>query len=135
MLISLASSGKLWMAVGAIFGLLSILAGAFGAHALRGALTENALNTFETAVRFQMYHALAILVTGLLTSRLPSNLIGISGALFTIGTLVFSGSLYALSLSGIGAFGAVAPIGGISLIGGWTALIVGIIKRKPSERS
>jgi len=123
------------MAVGAIFGLLSILAGAFGAHALRGALTENALNTFETAVRFQMYHALAILVTGLLTSRLPSNLIGISGALFTIGTLVFSGSLYALSLSGIGAFGAVAPIGGISLIGGWTALIVGIIKRKPSERS
>ena len=135
MLISLASSGKLWMAVGAIFGLLSILAGAFGAHALRGVLTENALNTFETAVRFQMYHALAILVTGLLTSRLPSNLIGVSGALFTIGILFFSGSLYALSLSGIGAFGAVAPVGGISLIGGWTALIVGIIKRKPSERS
>ena len=120
------------MAVGAIFGLLSILAGAFGAPALRGALTENALNTFETAVRFQMYHALAILVTGLLTSRLPSNLIGISGALFTIGTLVFSGSLYALSLSGIGAFGAVAPIGGISLIGGWTALIVGVIRQKTS---
>ena len=120
------------MAVGAIFGLLSILAGAFGTHALRGALTENALNTFEIAVRFQMYHALALLVTGLLTSRLPSNLIGVSGALFTIGILFFSGSLYALSLSGIGAFGAVAPVGGISLIGGWTALIVGVIRQKTS---
>ena len=121
------------MTIGAILGLISILAGAFGTHALRGALTENALNTFETAVRFQMYHALALLVTGLLTNRSSSSLIGMSGALFTIGTLFFSGSLYALSLSGIGAFGAVAPVGGIGLIVGWATLIVGIIRQKTSE--
>ena len=130
---TLMSSARLWLAVGAIFGLLGVLAGAFGAHVLRGALTDNALNTFETAVRFQMYHALSLLATGLLIERWTSRLIGIAGALFTIGVLFFSGSLYALSLAGIGTFGAVAPVGGVSLIAGWTTLIVGIIRHEPRE--
>ncbi len=118
---------RLWLAAGAIFGLLSVVAGAMGTHALRGILEARAMDTFETAVRFQMYHALALLATGVLTDRWKSWLFSLSGALFTAGVLLFSGSLYILALTGIGAFGAVAPVGGLCLMAGWIALILGII--------
>ena len=121
---------RLWIAVGAIFGLLSVVAGALAVHSLRGVLEAGALDTFGTAARFQMYHALALLATGLLADRLRSRLITLAGGLFTAGTVIFSGSLYILALTGIGAFGAVAPVGGLSLIAGWTALIFGILGNK-----
>ncbi len=119
-----------WMAVGAIFGLLSVVAGALAVHSLRGVLDAGALNTFETAARFQMYHALALLATGLLAGRGTSRLISLAGGLFTAGIVIFSGSLYILALTGIGLFGAVAPVGGVSLIAGWTALVFGILGSK-----
>ena len=121
---------RLWIAVGAFFGLLSVVAGALAVHSLRGVLEAGALDTFGTAARFQMYHALALLATGLLADRIKSRLITLAGGLFTAGTVIFSGSLYILALTGIGAFGAVAPVGGLSLIAGWTALIFGILGNK-----
>ena len=121
---------RLWIAVGAFFGLLSVVAGALAVHSLRGVLEAGALDTFGTAARFQMYHALALLATGLLADRIRSRLITLAGGLFTAGTVIFSGSLYILALTGIGAFGAVAPVGGLSLIAGWTALIFGILGNK-----
>ena len=121
---------RFWMAVGASFGLLSVVAGALAIHSLRGVLDAGSLNTFETAARFQMYHALALLATGLLADRSTSGLFTLAGWLFTVGILLFSGSLYILALTGIGAFGAVAPVGGVSLIAGWTALVFGILGSK-----
>ena len=121
---------RFWMAVGAIFGLLSVVAGALAVHSLRAVLDSGALNTFETAARFQMYHALALLATGLLADRGGSRLITMAGGFFTAGIVLFSGSLYILAFTGIGAFGAVAPVGGVSLIAGWTALVFGILGSK-----
>ena len=121
---------RLWMAVGAIFGLLSVVAGALAVHSLRGVLEAGALDTFGTAARFQMYHALALLATGLLADRGGSRLITMAGGFFTAGIVLFSGSLYILAFTGIGAFGAVAPVGGVSLIAGWTALVFGILGSK-----
>ena len=118
---------RFWMAVGAIFGLLSVVAGALAVHSLRGVLEAGALDTFGTAARFQMYHALALLATGLLADRGGSRLITMTGGFFTAGIVLFSGSLYILALTGIGVFGAVAPVGGVSLIAGWTALAFGIL--------
>ena len=124
---------QLWVVVGAIFGLLGVLAGAIGTHALADALDRDALNTFETAVRFQMYHALSLLATGLLTDRGNSGLFRLAGAFFTAGVVLFSGSLYVLALTSTGAFGAVAPVGGVSLIAGWTALMIGAIRLKARD--
>ncbi len=121
---------RLWIVLGAIFGLLSVVAGAMGAHALTANLEADALGTFETAVRFQMYHALALLATGLLTDRWKSGLVSLAGAFFATGVVLFSGSLYILALTGIGVLGAVAPFGGIILIAGWITLIIGAIRHK-----
>ncbi len=108
--------------IGAVFGLLAVMAGAAGTHALRDALDADAMRIFETAARFQMYHALALLATGLLAMRRQTRALTVAAALFTLGTLLFSGSLYILALSGIGIFGAVAPIGGACLMAGWASL-------------
>ena len=121
---------QLWIVLGAIFGLMSVVAGALGTHALTAYLNADALDTFQTAVRFQMYHALALLATGLLSDRWKSGLISLAGALFATGVVLFSGSLYILAFTGIGVLGAVAPVGGVILIAGWTTLIIGAIRRK-----
>ena len=115
---------RYWIGLGAVFALLSVVAGALGVHALRDTLDPGALNTFQTASRFQMYHALALVLTGLLVDRWPSRMLVAAGWLFTGGVVVFCGSLYILALTGIGLFGAVAPIGGLSLMGGWGLLIL-----------
>lgn len=115
------------IAIAAIFGLLAVIAGAAGTHALRETLDASALGTFETAARFQMYHALALLAVGLLAMRWQTRALTVSAALFTLGTLLFSGSLYILALSGIGIFGAIAPVGGLCLMAGWASLILGAI--------
>jgi uncharacterized membrane protein YgdD (TMEM256/DUF423 family) len=116
-----------WLAIGAISAALSVAAGAFGAHALKAALAPDALAVWETAARYQMYHALALLAVGLADRAssarpAPSRAMQAAGWLFVAGTVLFSGSLYALALSGIRTLGAVTPLGGVAFIAGWGCL-------------
>ncbi len=120
---------RVWIGIGAVLGLLGVVAGAAGTHALRGSLEPGDLDTFETAVRFQMYHAFALLATGLIADRWRSRWTDAAGWLFVLGVLVFSGSLYGLALSGIGVLGAIAPVGGLSLILAWAALAIAVLRR------
>ena len=115
---------QIFLSLAAILGGLSVAAGAFGSHALREKMSEQSLEIFDIGTRYQMYHALALLVVALLLSRIesPPPLLLASGWLFIIGITIFSGSLYALSLSGVKYLGAIAPIGGAALIAGWGAL-------------
>ncbi|MFM2062523.1 MAG: hypothetical protein RLZZ507_2193 [Cyanobacteriota bacterium] len=117
---------QIFLTVAAIFGGLSVAGGAFGAHALREKVSERMLEIFDTGARYQMYHALALLLVAILMSRLeiPPTTLLVSGWLFIIGVVIFSGSLYALSLTGIKSLGAVAPLGGIALMAGWGALAI-----------
>lgn len=124
------TGARVWLCVGAALGLLAVAAGAAGTHALRDALDADALRVFETAARFQMYHALALLATGLLAMRRQTRMIAAAGALFTLGTLLFSGSLYALALTGVGMLGAVAPVGGVCLMAGWAMLAAAALARE-----
>jgi uncharacterized membrane protein YgdD (TMEM256/DUF423 family) len=127
------STSRVLIMAGGILGLLGVVAGAMGVHALRDTLDARALSTFETGVRFQMYHALALLAVGTLAGRWKTGFVKLSGVLFTAGVVLFSGSLYILAITGIGVFGAIAPLGGLSLMAAWTSLIVGAIRqREPS---
>lgn len=98
-----------------------------GAHWLQSILDPGDLKTFETGVRYQMYHALALLATGVLAGRWKSVWFKLACGLFTAGVLLFSGSLYSLAFFGIGAFGAVAPLGGVCLMAGWASLVFGAL--------
>ncbi|MES2523420.1 MAG: DUF423 domain-containing protein [Gemmatimonadota bacterium] len=113
---------RLFVMMGALSGAIAVGAGAFGAHALRARLEPRMLEVFETAVRYQMYHALALLATAWVASRSPGSLATASGWLFVAGTLFFSGSLYAMVFSGVRALGAITPIGGVLFIAGWICL-------------
>ena len=113
---------------GAIFGGISVAMGAFGAHALKSILSPHYLQVFETAVRYQMYHAITLLCVGLLATRIDSVALKFSGYFFIAGILIFSGSLYILTLAGIKWFGAITPIGGVFLIAGWLALFWSVYK-------
>ena len=106
---------------GAISAGTAVLLGAFGAHGLRDVLDDRMLAIFETGVRYQMYHALALLALGALKSRTQLPLYAV-GALFLAGTLMFSGSLYALALTGVRALGMITPIGGVAFAAGWILL-------------
>lgn len=114
---------RVFLSVGALFGFLAVAAGAFGAHALRGRLTADDLQIFETAVRYQMYHALALLAVGIFAGRWPSSAATAAGWFFVAGIIVFSGSLYLLLLSGSRWWGAVTPIGGTAFLAGWLLLL------------
>jgi uncharacterized membrane protein YgdD (TMEM256/DUF423 family) len=108
---------------GALFGFLGVAFGAFGAHALKSRLSPDMLAVFETGVRYQMYHAFAILVVSAAIGRIgDANLLVLAGWFFVAGVLLFSGSLYALSLSGIGVLGAITPVGGLLFLIGWVCL-------------
>ena len=112
----------LWIAGAAIAG-LSVAIGAFGAHALRARLEPARLATFETAVQYHMLHAVALLAVAALMGRVQSQqLLLLSGGLFTAGIFLFSGSLYALAITGITWLGAITPLGGIAFIGGWLCM-------------
>lgn len=114
---------------GAVSGALAVLAGAFGAHALRARVPLDLLTAFETGARYQMYHALGLLAVALLVERVPHGGVRAAGWLFIAGTVLFSGSLYALTLTGARALGAVTPFGGICFIAGWVALAIGVWRR------
>ncbi|MDJ1499020.1 DUF423 domain-containing protein [Xanthocytophaga agilis] len=111
---------KFLLLSGAILGGLGVGLGAFGAHALKPMLeASQRLDTYETAVKYQFYHAFALLITGLLAYRIENRLLTYAGYSFLGGTLIFSGSLYILCLSGIRWLGAITPIGGVLMIIGW----------------
>lgn len=111
--------GKIWMVLGAINALISVAAGAFGAHGLRAKLSPELLAVFETGARYQMYHALGLIAVGLLARSQPTPLLSAAGWLMFAGIIVFSGSLYTLTLSGIRGFGAITPIGGVAFLVAW----------------
>ena len=119
---------KTFFALGAAFGLLGVALGAFGAHGLKGTLSPDMLANFETGVRYQMYHAVGLLAVAWAITRWPGGLTTAAGWLFVVGILIFSGSLYILSVTGIRWLGAVTPIGGIALIAGWGCLIVAALR-------
>ncbi len=115
---------RLFFAIAALFGALSVAGGAFGAHALKGKLTESALASFETGIRYQMYHALALLLVAMLIGQYPTaKALVPAGWCFIAGTVLFSGSLYGLTLGGIKAVGPVTPLGGVAFIVGWGLLV------------
>ena len=126
---------KMFLRWGAILAALSVVLGAFGAHALKQLLSEKSLATFETGVRYQIYHAFALLVAGILYKEFPNKFVQISGRLFILGIILFSGSLYglaALELTaqvGLRWIGAITPLGGLCFILGWLLLAVGVSKK------
>jgi uncharacterized membrane protein YgdD (TMEM256/DUF423 family) len=121
---------KLFLILGAVNAMLAVMLGAFGAHALEAKLTErNMLHVYQTGVQYQMYHALALLVVGVLLGKWPaSTLLNGAGWSFFIGIILFSGSLYALSNTGMKFFGPITPLGGLAFIVGWILLIVSVVK-------
>ncbi len=123
--------GRIWILLGSVSGFIAVAAGAMGAHALKSSLAPDLLQHFETAARYQIYHALALLAVGLWSSRAPSAAARLAGFAFSIGTLLFSGSLYALALSGERWLGAVTPWGGLAFLLGWAALAVAALRRVP----
>jgi len=117
-----------WGTIGSVSAAIAVMAGAFGAHALRGRLSPDLLAVFETGARYQLIHALALVAVALVIDRHPARALGAAAALFAAGTVLFSGSLYALALSGIRAFGAVTPLGGLCFIAGWITLAVALAR-------
>jgi uncharacterized membrane protein YgdD (TMEM256/DUF423 family) len=110
-------NGRLFLTLGAALAGLGVAAGAFGAHALT--VTEARMATFETAARYQVYHALALLAIGLWMQHRPSRALRLAGWLFVVGVAVFSGSLYLLVLTDTPWFGAITPLGGVAFLSGW----------------
>jgi uncharacterized membrane protein YgdD (TMEM256/DUF423 family) len=108
--------------LGALLGFVAVAAGAFGAHALKNKLSQEMLAIFDIGTRYQLFHALAICITAWVSTVTSGNLALIAGWNFFFGTLIFSGSLYLLALTGIKLFGAITPIGGILLLIGWLCL-------------
>lgn len=116
---------------GAVNAAIAVMLGAFGAHALKEKLSERYLAIWETAVQYQMFHAIGLLVIGVLASSAlfgSSPQLNWAGYLILAGIIIFSGSLYALSLSGVGILGAITPIGGVLFIAGWIMLIIAAVK-------
>jgi uncharacterized membrane protein YgdD (TMEM256/DUF423 family) len=115
---------RTFLLIGSVLGFLAVAFGAFGAHALKARLSPEMLTVFETGVRYQMYHALAILIVAAAIGRIGDAwILTAAGWLFAAGVVLFSGSLYTLALTGVGALGAVTPIGGLLFLAGWACLI------------
>lgn len=127
--------GSVFFALGGLFGFLSVALGAFGAHALKTRITSDMLSVYHTGVEYQMYHALALLAVGLVLRIGVGNPVAgtgwftASGWCFTIGIVLFSGSLYGLSLTNVTAFGPITPLGGLAFLAGWVCLLVGGLLR------
>ncbi|MGE0352518.1 MAG: DUF423 domain-containing protein [Gemmatimonadales bacterium] len=113
---------RLFLILGSLFGFISVAAGAFGAHRLRASLSAESLAIFETAARYQMYHALALIAVAWIAGRGTATLPAWAGWLFVGGIIVFCGSLYLLALTGVRWLGAVTPLGGVAFLAGWLCL-------------
>jgi uncharacterized membrane protein YgdD (TMEM256/DUF423 family) len=123
------SSERLFLGIGALSACISVATGAFGAHALVGLVTPERLAVWETAARYQMYHALGLMIVAYLASQKAAGPARIGGWLFVIGTLLFSGSLYTLVLTDIRILGAVTPFGGVAFLVGWLSLAWGVWRK------
>ena len=119
---------RLFFAAGALCGFLAVALGAFGAHALKTRLSADMLNIFDVGVRYHLYHALALLAAAWACSRWPGHLTSASGWLFLMGIIIFSGSLYLLSVTGLRWLGAITPFGGLAFLGGWLCLLIAVVK-------
>jgi uncharacterized membrane protein YgdD (TMEM256/DUF423 family) len=113
---------KLFLLLGTINGFLAVALGAFGAHGLEGRISEKALGTWEKAVNYQMFHTMALIAAGLLMAKITSGGIMWAGWMFMIGIILFSGSLYIYSTTGIRTFAMITPLGGVAFLIGWVLL-------------
>ncbi len=120
---------RLFFLAGSLFGFLGVAAGAFGAHALKARLSPEMLAVFETASRYQLIHALALFAAAWAFTAFNPSTARVSGYCFISGIFLFSGSLYILSLSGVRAWGAVTPFGGLMFLAGWFFLILSALKK------
>ena len=125
---------KLFLSIGALLGGIAVALGAFGAHGLKKVVTADTVNTFQTGVQYQMYHALALIAVAIVFEKFPTKLMVWAGASFCIGILLFSGSLYLLTILkatgkvGLEGVGIITPIGGLFFIVGWLLLFAGVMK-------
>ncbi len=119
---------RTFVILGALSAFIGVAAGAFGAHGLKRTLGTDMLAVFDVGVRYQLVHALALVMVAWVQSRWPSALITASGWLFVVGTILFSGSLYALSVSGIRGLGLITPFGGVAFLAGWACMAWGVWK-------
>ncbi len=124
------NSGKIFAVIGALWAMTAVVFGAFGAHALRNRLDPTMLETVETGVRYQMYHALGLFAVAWATTQYTSAALRASGWLMFTGSVIFSGSLYVLAISGTRWWGVVTPIGGIAMILGWALLAWGVMRSR-----
>lgn len=122
------TSQKLFFIIGSLFGFLAVAAGAFGSHLLKQKLSPDMLVIFEVGVRYQMYHALALIAVAFAYLLFQSSLLNIAGWSFIVGIVLFSGSLYTLALTGIRSFGAITPFGGVLYLIGWLCLALTAFK-------
>jgi len=120
----ISTMDRTFLLIGALSGLIGVAFGAFGAHALRARLSPDMLAVFETAVRYQLIHGLAILAVAAAMAHGGGWLFNLAGWCFTAGIVLFSGSLYALALSGVTTLGMITPIGGVFFLAGWACLII-----------
>ncbi len=119
---------KFLFIIGAINGFLVVALGAFGAHGLEGKISESALKTWEKAVNYQMFHTVSVLLTGILLLKTQSSMLLSAGWMFVIGILLFSGSLYLYSTTGVRTLAMITPFGGVAFLIGWILLGYGLIK-------
>jgi uncharacterized membrane protein YgdD (TMEM256/DUF423 family) len=119
---------KLFLSLGSISGALAVMIGAFGAHGLKDKLSEKMLANYMTGVEYHFYHTIALLIVGVIALHYPTRPLAASGWAFTIGILIFSGSLYVLAMTGITKLGAITPIGGLAFIIGWILLAAAVLK-------
>ena len=120
----IATMDRTFVLIGALAGVVGVTLGAFGAHGLRARISPEMLAVFETGVRYQMYHALALLALGALAPGISGRLTAIAGWAFTAGIFLFSGSLYVLALTDIRILGAITPLGGVAFLIGWACLAI-----------
>ena len=120
---------KVFVSLGALFALLGVALGAFGAHVLKGKITDNLLANFQTGVHYQLVHALGLVLIGILISIMPSSSLNWAGWALVAGILLFSGSLYVMALTGVTKLGMITPIGGVLFIVGWLLVIVAALAR------
>ena len=125
---------KLFLILGTLLAGLGVILGAFGAHSLKQLLPPESVASYQTGVQYQMYHAFALLLVGILYSRMPGSLLNWAGIMFVAGIVLFSGSLYlmaslrAMNKVGVSGIGIITPIGGMLFIAGWLLLLISIIK-------
>ncbi len=125
----MTSAAKIFLAAGGLAALVAVALGAFGAHALKGRLSPELLTVWHTAVEYHLFHALGLLAVGLVAAQLAeSTLLKWSGWLMLAGIVLFSGSLYALALTGLRWLGAVTPAGGTAFLAAWALFVIAILR-------